>query len=389
MKRLTASQRLTRIPDSVIGEMSVLAMQHRAINLSSGYPDFDPPGELLAAAAAALQAGYNQYGPSRGQNALRQALAAKHSRFSGLPVDPETHVTVTCGSTEAMLAIMLALCDPGDRVIVFSPFYENYAVDALLAGAEPVYFSLRPPDFQVDLAALRRLLEQGAKALVFCNPSNPTGKVFSRTELAGIAELAQEFDVAVIVDEVYEHIVFSPYRHTHLASLPGMFERTITCGSLSKTYSITGWRLGYVIAPEPISQGVKTLHEYISLNAATPLQEAAVTALNFPDSYYTDLSLAYKRRCEVLLQGLAEAGLPYIEPQGGYFVLADISAFGFEDDTDFCRWLIREIGVAAVPGSSFFAEPLHHLIRLTFSKSEATLLEGAQRLKRIRKILTG
>ncbi|MDD2695236.1 MAG: aminotransferase class I/II-fold pyridoxal phosphate-dependent enzyme [Anaerolineales bacterium] len=378
------AKRLASLSESVISEMNTLAKQYGAINLSSGYPDFDPPAELVAAAVSALQKGYHQYTPPWGSPRLRQALAEKQSRFMGLEIDPEIHVTITCGGTEAMLAALGAVCDPGDRVIIFSPFYETYTADSLLLGLAPLFVPLRPPQFSIDPHELRHAFQSGAKALILCNPSNPTGKVFSQDELSLIAELAQEFDVVVITDEVYEHIIFPPHKHLYLASLPGMFERTISCGSLSKTYAITGWRLGYVIAPPALSQTARKVHDYLTLAAPAPLQEAAVTALRFPDSYYRQIQEEYFQRRQLFLGFLDQAGLSYTPPQGAYFVLVDISPFGFEDDFHFCYWLVRERGIAAVPGSSFFHEPVTHLARFNFAKRLETLQQVGERLARLK-----
>jgi aminotransferase len=284
-----------------------------------------------------------------------------------------------------MMTAMMTACNPGDKVIVFSPFYENYGADTILTGAEPVYVPLHPPDFNFDPDELRRAFSQGVKALVLCNPSNPTGKVFTREELEYIAALAQEFDAYVITDEVYEHIVYAPHTHTYIASLPGMFERTISCSSLSKTYAITGWRLGYVIASAEIISGAKKVHDFLTVGAAAPLQEAAVTALNFPLAYYEALQAQYTRLRDCFLGCLDETGLRYTLPQGAYYVLADISDFDAPDDTSFCRWLAEKIGVAAVPGSSFFHDPVTHLIRFHFAKREETLMAAGERLKQLKK----
>jgi len=376
--------RLKNFTESVIREMTRVAEKHRAINLAQGFPDFDPPTELLEAAKRALQNGYNQYSVTWGSPRFRQALARKQTHFMGREIHPDEHITVTCGSTEAMMSALMTACNPGDKAIVFSPFYENYVADAILSGAEPVYVPLRPPGFTFDPDELRRAFQQGAKALVLCNPSNPSGKVFSRQELETIAELAQEFDAFVVTDEVYEHIVYAPHQHTYIASLPGMFERTLSCSSLSKTYAITGWRLGYVIAPLEISQGVRKVHDFLTVGAPAPLQEAAVTALNFPNLYYQQLQAGYTHRREMFLNYLERSGLRYSRPQGAYYVLIDISDFGFPDDTRFCYWLAEEIGVAAVPGSSFFNEPVNNLVRLNFAKRDETLKEAGERLLRLR-----
>ena len=376
--------RLDYFVDSVINQMNILAEKHGAINLASGYPDSNPPEELLAAAERALRDGYNQYADPWGTLPLRQALAKKCSLFMHMHIEAERHITVTCGGTEAMAAAILSVCNPGDRVIVFSPYYETYTPDMALAGAEPVFVPLRPPQFGFDPQELRRAFASGAKALVLCNPSNPSGKVFTRQELNIIAGLAQEFDTFVITDEVYEHIVYAPHRHTYISSLPGMFERTLSCGSLSKTYDITGWRLGYVLAPPPLTDAVRKLHDYLTLCAPAPFQEAAITALRFPDSYYTQLQAEYTRRRNSFLSSLDQANLVYFPPQGAYFVLVDISRFGYEDDVAFCRWLAEEIGVVGVPGSYFFHEPEFRYIRLNFAKSEETMSEAGQRLLKLR-----
>jgi len=377
------SKRIEGFTESVIRRMTRVANAYDAVNLSQGFPDFDPPPALLAAAEKAVRNGPHQYAVTWGAANFREALARKQSRFMGIHIDPD-HIAVTCGATEAMMAAMLTVCNPGDKVIIFSPFYENYGADTILSGAVPIYVPLRPPDFGFDPAELRKAFEQHPKALVLCNPSNPTGKVFTRDELIMIASLAEEFDAFVITDEVYEHIVFPPNEHVYFASLPGMFSRTISCSSLSKTYSITGWRLGYVIAPPELIDGVRKVHDFLTVGAAAPLQEAAVTALNFPDSYYGELQSRYVRKRQIFLDALEDADLIYTRPQGAYFVMVDISKFGAADDTGFCEWLTREVGVAAVPGSSFFREPVNHLIRFHFAKREETLVEAGRRLLKLR-----
>lgn len=380
----TTANRLRYFTDSVINQMNVLAEKHGAINLASGFPDFDPPEELLQAAEKALREGYNQYAVPWGSPRLRHALANKSSRFMGLDIDPEAHITVTCGGTEATLAALLSICNPGDKVIVFSPFYETYGPHIAIAGAQPIFIPLRPPRFELDPLELRRGFESGARALVLCNPSNPCGKVFTRQELQIIANLAMEYDALVITDEVYEHIVYTPHYHTYIASLPGMFERTLSCGSLSKTYAITGWRLGYILAAPQLTAGIRKLHDYLTLCAPAPLQEAAATALRFPDAYYQQLQAEYTHRRDIFLNILDQANLDYIRPQGAYFVLVDISRFGYgDDDHAFCRWLAEEIGVVGVPGSYFFHQPVHNYIRLNFAKSEKMLTEVGRRLARL------
>ena len=383
------SQRVGRFTESVIRRMTRVAMECGAVNLSQGFPDFDPPEELRAALEKTAHAGPHQYAVTWGAPGFRRALARKQSRFTGLPIDPDANLVVTCGSTEAMMAAMMTACNPGDKVVVFSPFYENYVADTILSGAEPIYVPLRPPDFAFDPAELRRAFEQRPKALILCNPSNPSGKVFTRGELLQIAALAEEFDAFVITDEVYEHILYAPHRHAYFSALPGMFERTISCSSLSKTYSITGWRLGYVIAPPAFIDGARKVHDFLTVGAAAPLQEAAIAGLEMPDSYYASLAELYARKRDLFLGGLRAAGLQFTEPQGAYYVMVDVSEFGGTDDTAFCEWLAREVGVAAVPGSSFFREPVNHLIRFHFAKRENTLAEAVRRLARLREKAAG
>ncbi|MDE1170038.1 MAG: aminotransferase class I/II-fold pyridoxal phosphate-dependent enzyme [Verrucomicrobium sp.] len=374
------ARRLEQFTESVIREMTRLAQRHDAVNLAQGFPDFDPPAELLEALERAGRGPFHQYSITWGSARFRAALARKMARFTGLDVDPERHLVVTCGGTEAMMVAMMTACNPGDKVVVFSPFYENYAADAILCGAEPIYVPLRPPGFGFDPEELARAFAQGAKAIVVCNPSNPTGKVFTREELLQIAELAARHDAYVILDEVYEHIVYAPHEHTYFAALPGMFERAITCGSLSKTYSITGWRLGYVMAHEKVIAAARKVHDFLTVGAAAPLQEAAVTALEFGDGYYQKLREDYAAKRALFLDLLRGAGLSVAEPQGAYYVLLDIGALGFSDDVTASRVLTEKAGVAGVPGSSFFREPVHHLLRLHFAKKEETLREAGRRL---------
>lgn len=377
---LSTATRLNGFAECRIRDMTRLAQQHRAINLAQGFPDFDPPIDLVEAAHQALRDGYHQYSLTWGSSNFRQELARKQSRFMNLALNADRHITATCGSTEGMFASLMATCGPGDRVIVFSPFYESYVADIALCGATAHFVNLYPPDFRFDLAELRNAFAQGARALILCNPSNPTGRVFGHEELQAIADLTLEFDAFVITDEVYEHIVYAPNRHRYIASLPGMFERTLSCGSLSKTYSITGWRLGYVIASPEITAGVRKVHDFLTVGAPNPLQEAAVCALDYPAPYYRQLASDYERRRELFLGYMDQLGLPYTTPEGSYFVLADISECGFGDDFAFCEWLIREIGVAAVPGSVFFHDPVKNFVRFHFSKRDETLVEAGQRL---------
>ena len=383
----TTSQRTSLFNESVIRRMTRVANAHGAINLSQGFPDFDPPEALLKAAERAARNGPHQYAVTWGAPGFRAALARKQSRLMGLPIDPETNIVVTCGSTEAMMAAMMTACNPGDKVIIFSPFYENYVADTILSGAEPIYVALRPPGFGFDPDELRRAFAQKPKALILCNPSNPSGKVFTRDELLFIAKLAAEHDVFVITDEVYEHIVYAPGKHVYFATLPGMFDRTISCSSLSKTYSITGWRLGYVIAPATIIDAVRKVHDFLTVGAAAPLQEAAITGLELPDSYYDELRAAYTEKRRLFLKYLDDAGLTYTRPDGAYYVMVDIAGFGAADDMEFCEWMAREIGVAAVPGSSFFREPVRHLIRFHFAKKAETLAAAGERLAGLRERL--
>ena len=378
------SNRLNYFTESVIRRMTRVANAHGAINLSQGFPDFDPPPELLKAAERAARSGPHQYAVTWGAPNFRAALARKQSHFMGIPLDPDAHFVVTCGSTEAMMAAMMTACNPGDKVIIFSPFYENYVADTILSGAEPIYVPLRPPDFSFDADELRRAFAQKPKALILCNPANPSGKVFTRDELLFIAKLAEEHDTFVITDEVYEHIVYAPSEHVYFAALPGMFERTISCSSLSKTYSITGWRLGYVIAPPAIINDARKVHDFLTVGAAAPLQEAAVTALGFADSYYEELRAVYTEKRTVFLKHLDEAGLTYTRPEGAYYVMVDIAEFGWESDVEFCEWMAREVGVAAVPGSSFFREPVRHLIRFHFAKRTETLVAAGERLVKLK-----
>lgn len=379
------SDRVSYFTESIIRKMTRIANASGAINLSQGFPDFDPPEELTNALAKVAVRGPHQYAVTWGAPNFRTALAAKAERFMGIPVDAERNVVVTCGSTEAMIASMLAVCNPGDKVIVFSPFYENYTADTILSGAQPIYVHLRPPSFTFDLNELKQAFEQKPRALILCNPSNPSGKVFSREELSIIAGLAAKYDTFVITDEVYEHIVYSPEKHTYMASLPDMFDRTISCSSLSKTYSITGWRLGYVIAAPLIIDAVRKVHDFLTVGAAAPLQEAAVTALGFPDSYYQNLLTKYTGYRDIFLSWLDKAGLRYTRPDGAYYVLVDITEF-CDDDTTFCKWLAEKGGVAAVPGSSFFREPVRNLIRFHFAKKEETLNAAGERLVKIREL---
>ena len=379
------SKRTEGFTDSVIRRMTRISNQYGAVNLSQGFPDFEPPRELLDRLAEVTREDFHQYSITWGAQNFREALAEKQSRLMGRTIDPNGEIVVTCGSTEAMMAAMMTVTNPGDKVIVFSPFYENYGADTILSGAEPIYVPLYPPKFNFSIDELEAAFKQKPKALILCNPSNPCGKVFSYDELKIIADLAEKYDTFVITDEVYEHIVYEPYKHTYFASLPGMWERTISCSSLSKTYSITGWRLGYIIAPPEIIDTAKKVHDFLTVGAAAPLQEAAVTGLRFGEDYYKDLQAKYTEKCDLFLKGLDDIGIVHTVPQGAYYILLDISEFGYESDLEFCEALARDVGVGAVPGSSFFREDVNHLIRLHFAKKNETLYEALNRLKDIRK----
>ncbi|RGS47626.1 aminotransferase class I/II-fold pyridoxal phosphate-dependent enzyme [Holdemanella biformis] len=381
MKEL--SKRTKTFTDSVIRRMTRIANQYDAINLSQGFPDFDPPKEILNRLEQVAHEDYNQYAITWGAQNFRDALAKKQSKYMNLDLDSNKNIVITCGSTEAMMAAMMSVCDPNDKVIVFSPFYENYGADTILCGADPIYVPLHPPVFNFDREELENAFKQNPKALILCNPSNPCGKVFSKEELEYIASLAIKYDTYVITDEVYEHIVYAPYKHTYFASLPGMFERTISCSSLSKTYSITGWRLGYCIAPENIIEQIKKVHDFLTVGAAAPLQEAAVVGLEFSDAYYDELQKLYTHKKNLFINGLKELNIPHTEPQGAYYVMVDISEFGYDSDLDFCVDLIKNVGVAAVPGSSFFKEE-NRYIRFHFAKKDETLLAALDRLKDMR-----
>ena len=383
MKEL--SKRTANFTDSVIRRMTRISLQHGAINLSQGFPDFDPPKEITDRLSEVAKEGPHQYALTWGAQNFREALAAKQEHFSGMKINPDTEIVVTCGSTEAMMAAMMSVCNPGEKVVIFSPFYENYGADTILSGAEPIYVPLKPPAFNFDADELEAAMKQeGVKALILCNPSNPCGKVFTRQELMVIADLAKKYDIYVITDEVYEHILYEPNKHTYMASLPGMRERTIMCNSLSKTYSITGWRLGYVIASPEIIDRVKKVHEFLTVGAAAPLMEACVVGLKFGDEYYQELQAHYTHMKNLFVGGLRDIGLQFTEPQGAYYVLVDISEFGYENDYLFCEDLARKVGVGAVPGSSFFRENVNHLIRVHFAKQDETLNAALDRLADIR-----
>lgn len=360
-----------------------MAETYEAINLSEGFPDFPPPEALRNRLKDIAAQGPHQYSIDSGAQNLRQALANYRRTFAGQTLDPEQEVVVTCGGTEALMTTMMALVDPGDKVVVFSPFYEAYGTDVLLAGGEPIYVPLRQPDFTFDADVLEDAFRQHPKAIILCNPSNPCGKVFSKAELEIIAGLVQKYDAFAIVDEVYEHIVYKPTEYTYFSNLPGMYERTISCGSLSKTYSITGWRVGYLFAPPHLAAALRQLHMFMTISAPSPLQEAAVTSLGFGRSYYEGLRDLYTKKRDIVMKGLDAIGIPHNVPQGAFYMLMDISEYGYDDDTAFCEDLIRKLGVALVPGSTFFHEDVHNLVRLQFAVKDETLYEALNRLEGI------
>ena len=384
------SNRVQTFTDSVIRRMTRISNKYGAINLSQGFPDFDPPKELKDALAEAAKRGPHQYSVTFGASNFRQALAKKQGGAIGRDIDPETEIVVTCGGTEAMMCAMMTICNPGDKVMVFSPFYENYGADAILSGAEPIYIPLVPPEYDFDIALVEKGFKDGAKAIIVCNPSNPCGKVFSKDELMAIGELAVRYDAYVVTDEVYEHLVYAPNKHTYMSALPGMFDHTITCNSLSKTFSITGWRLGYIIGPAAFIEAARKVHDFLTVGAAAPLQEAATAGLLMGDDYYEGLNRLYTAKRDHMLEGLDRIGLKHNVPQGTYFIMIDIQEFldkpqftGWSD-LQFCEWMIKEIGVAAVPGSSFFAEEINRYIRIHFARGEEILDEALKRLEKLK-----
>ena len=379
-----AASRTAVFSESVIREMTRLAFEHDAINLAQGFPDFPAPAFVKQAAIEAIEADVNQYAITWGDARLRAAIADKTRRHYGLDVDPEREVTVTCGATEAMMAAMLAFVEPGDEVIVFEPFYENYVPDAAMSGATLRFVTLRGLDFTFDPDELRAAFGPRTKAIIVNSPNNPSGKVFTREELGRIAALCREFDCLCFTDEIYEHILFDGREHLPVATLPGMYERTVTINGLSKTFSVTGWRLGYVVAPPPLSEAVRKVHDFLTVGAPAPLQQAAAVAIEQGESYYPELRAMYERKRDRLLIALREAGFACHTPEGAYYVMADFGDLGFEgDDTAFALHLIERAGVAPVPGSSFYDDEAagSRFVRFTFSKSDATLAEAARRLE--------
>lgn len=385
MKNL--SNRATSFTESVIRKMTLVANKYNSINLAQGFPEFDPPVEILNRLQEISLTGPHQYSITCGAKNLREAIAKKHEKLTGNTTNPDENVVVTCGGTEAMMASMMAITNPGDKVIIFSPFYENYKADAILSGADPIFVKLNPPNFDFDISELENAFKQNPKAIILCNPSNPSGKVFTREDLQIIADFAEKYDTYVVTDEVYEHIVYKPYVHTYFASLPKMKDRTITTTSLSKTYSITGWRLGYTIANKEITQAIKSVHDFLTVGAAAPLQEAAIVGLNFGDEYYENLQEKYTHKRDIFLNGLKEIGLDFYSPQGTYFVMVDISKFKRKSDYDFCVELSQKIGVTPVPGSSFFKDDNNDYVRFHFAKNDDTLIEAINRLRKINDLL--
>lgn len=380
------SRKTQYFTDSVIRRMTRISLACGAINLAQGFPDFDPPKALTDRLKEVSALGPHQYPITMGAPNFRRALAQKCGRFMGRTLDPETEMVVTIGSTEAMVDTLFALTNPGDKIIMFSPYFENYRAQTLLVGCEPIFVPLIPPAFGYDANVLEDAFKQGAKAILICNPSNPSGKVFTRAELQQIAELAIKYDTYVIMDEVYEHIVYEPHEHIYMNSLPGMWERTVSCSSLSKTYSITGWRLGYAIAPKPIMDKIKQFHDFNTVGAPSPLMEAAVVGLEMPDSYYKEFGDHYAHMKKIFTDGLRDIGMEFTDPQGTYFVLANIEQYMKKGQTDveFCEELASKVGVAAVPGSSFFMEEVPGIVRLHFAKKDETLYAALERLADIR-----
>jgi aspartate/methionine/tyrosine aminotransferase len=385
MTRIRSAKRVSSFADSVFGEMTRLAKLHNAVNLSQGFPDFEAPQAIKDAACTAIQAEQNQYAPPYGTKAFRDAIASDWSRRYGVPIVSDEQVTVCCGSTEAMMASMLSSIDPGDEVIVFEPFYENYGPDAVLAGAEPRYVRMRAPDWRFDPDELKAAFNNRTRAVVINSPNNPTGKVFTREELQIIADLCQRWDVLAISDEIYERVVFGGHAHIPIASLPGMAGRTITIGGLSKTYSVTGWRIGWAISPPALTGGIRKLHDFLTVAAPTPFHDAGVAALSMPDTFYTRLAGDYESKRDLMLDILGRHGFTASQPGGAYYVMADVSRFGYLSDSEFALYLVKEIGVATVPGSSFYIDPAAapQTVRFCFSKRDETLHEADRRLARL------
>ncbi len=384
------SRKNQHFTDSVIRRMTRISLDCGAINLAQGFPDFDPPKAMLDRLNEVSYQGPHQYPITMGAPNFRQALARKCGRFMGRTLDPDTEMVVTIGSTEAMVDTIFALTNPGDKIAMFSPYFENYRAQAIMAQCESIFIPLTPPTFHFDANVLEDAFKQGIKAILICNPSNPSGKVFTYDELKLIADLCIKYDVYAIMDEVYEHIIYEGHKHTYMNSLPGMWERTVSCSSLSKTYSITGWRLGYAIAPKHIMDRIKQYHDFNTVGCASPLMEAAVVGLDMPDSYYEEFGAHYAHMKKLFTEGLDRIGIPYTDPQGAYFVLADVSPYMKKGQTDveFCEELARKVGVGAVPGTSFFSEKgVNNIVRLHFAKLDSTLNEALERLSHIQEKL--
>ncbi|MCI9513454.1 MAG: aminotransferase class I/II-fold pyridoxal phosphate-dependent enzyme [Oscillospiraceae bacterium] len=381
------SRRNQQFTDSVIRRMTRIAIDCGAINLAQGFPDFDPPKAMMDRLEEVSHAGPHQYPITMGALNFREALAKKCGKYMGRTIDPNTEVVVTIGSTEAMVDTIFALTNPGDKIIMFSPYFENYRAQAIMADCEPVFVPLVPPTFHFDPNVLEDAFKQGAKAILICNPSNPSGKVFTEEELKLIAELCVKYDVYAIMDEVYEHIIYAPHKHVYMNSLPGMWERTVSCSSLSKTYSITGWRLGYAIAPENLMDRIKQYHDFNTVGAPSPLMEAAVVGLEMPESYYEEFGAHYAHMKEIFTKGLTDIGIPFTDPQGAYFVLANIGPYlkSGQSDVAFCEEMAHKVGVACVPGTSFFNENVQDIVRVHFAKKDETLYEALNRLSDIKK----
>lgn len=385
------SHRTATFTDSVIRRMTRISNQYGAVNLSQGFPDFEPPKQILDRLAEVTKENFHQYSLTWGAQNFREALAEKQSKLMGLNINPNEEIVVTCGGTEAMMAAMMTICNPGDKVAIFSPFYENYGADTILSGAEPIYIPLVPPSYTFDPNLIEDAFKAGAKALILCNPSNPCGKVFTLEEMTVIADLAKKYDAYIVTDEVYEHIIYAPHKMVYMASLPGMRERTIVCGSLSKTYSLTGWRLGYTIAPAEITERIKKVHDFLTVGAAAPLQEAMVTGLKFGQDYYDGLTAKYTHLRDLIVKGLDDIGLVHNVPEGAYYIMIDFSQqmkkLGVESDLEFGEILARDVGVGMVPGSSFFKEPVNDYLRIHFAKKDETLNAALERLADINKKL--
>ncbi|HLI30699.1 MAG TPA: aminotransferase class I/II-fold pyridoxal phosphate-dependent enzyme [Terriglobia bacterium] len=386
-RRALTSRKAQQFTESVIREMTRLAMDQDALNLAQGFPDFPAPEQVKEAAVRAIRADVNQYSITWGAKEFRQAIAERFGRDTGLAIDPERELTVCCGATEAMISSLLAIVDPGEEVVVFEPFYENYGPDSIICGAVPRFVSLRPPAWTFDPEELAAAFNERTRAIVLNTPNNPTGKVFTRAELETIAELCQRWDAYAVSDEIYQYLVYDGARHISIAALPGMRERSITINSMSKTYSVTGWRVGYAVAPPETSNAIRKMHDFITVGAPAPLQEAGAVALRMPDDYYEKIRQEYAARRDRFLPALEKAGFRCYKPQGAYYIMTDISDFGFANDVEFARYLVKEIGVAVVPGSSFYSRPElgSQQIRFCYSKTDATLNEAAQRLMRLQK----